>query len=59
MQLTITYDSPLSPNYEMEKELGKVLKKYSWEHVGGGFYFNTDPNDTEVGERDIEYRKEK
>ena len=59
MKLIIRYDSSSSPNYEMEKELGKVLKKYSWEHVGGGFYFNTDPNDTEVGERDIEYRKDK
>ena len=57
MKLTITYDSPLSPNYEMEKELSKVLEKYSWEHVGSGYFFNT-MDDTGVGERDIEYKKE-
>ena len=58
MQLIIRYDSSSPPNYEMEKELNKVLEKYSWEHIGSGYFMNTNPNDTGVGERDIEYKKE-
>tara|TARA_R100000789_G_scaffold50370_1_gene50402 strand:- start:1229 stop:1453 length:225 start_codon:yes stop_codon:yes gene_type:complete len=56
MQLTITYDSTSSPSYEMEKKLEKILEEYDWECVGSGYFID---GDTKVGERDIEYRKEK
>jgi hypothetical protein len=59
MQLIIRYDSHSSPNYEMEKKLEKILEEYDWECVGSGYFMNTDPSDTEIGERDIEYKKGK
>jgi hypothetical protein len=56
MQLTVRYSNDGLPDYKMEKELGKVLEEYGWECTDSGYFINSDTND---GERDIEYRKEK